>query len=154
MKNNVTRMLDAEKVPYTKLEFSPTITSAPGVAEEVGLPVDQVYKTLVVQDGDGKAGLVMVPGDRDLNLKQLARAIGSKRLRMASQKHAEGLTGLQVGGISPLAVRRGKFPTYIDSQALGRDELCLSAGVRGMNLIMQVEDLLRLTGAQTVSLDN
>ena len=154
MRNNVTRMLDVEGITYTSFEFSPAITSAPGVAEEVGLPVAQVYKTLVVQkdDGKGKPFLVMMPGDRDLNLKKLARSTGVKRLRMAPQKEAERLTGLQVGGISPLALLQRNFPTYIDQQALKWDELCISAGVRGMNLLVSVDDLLGITGAQPVAI--
>ena len=152
MKNNVTRMLDAQKVAYVKYEFSPILISASAVAKELGLPPAQVYKTLVLQSEAGLVCLVMMPADKELELKALARAIGVKRVRMAAQKEAERLTGLEVGGISPLALLRLNLPTYIDQGVLTWDRVCVSGGARGLNLLIAVDDLLRLTKAQPVAL--
>jgi Cys-tRNA(Pro)/Cys-tRNA(Cys) deacylase len=93
---------------------------------------------------------VLVPSDRQLDVKRLARAIGEKKLRMASQKEAEALTGLQVGGISALAVRRGAFEVLVDATARARERIHVSAGVRGVDLEVRVADLLAVTGARFV----
>ena len=98
------RALEARKVPYEVVTFSPDIHSATGVAEAVGLPYQQVYKTLVALRPKGKPLLIMLAGDQELDLKRVAKAVGEKKVRMASHKEAENLTGLQVGGISALAL--------------------------------------------------
>ena len=103
-KTNAMRVLDARKVPYEIITFSPDIHSAEGVAEAAGISPAEVYKTLVVSREHGKPLLVMIAGDRELDLKRLARAAGEKKLKMATYRQAEELTGLQVGGISPLAL--------------------------------------------------
>jgi Cys-tRNA(Pro)/Cys-tRNA(Cys) deacylase len=114
-----------------------------------------VYKTLVVLREPaaprGKPLLVLVPSDRQLDLKRLARETGDKKLRMASQKEAEALTGLQVGGISALAVRPGAFEVLLDASARARERLHVSAGVRGVDLEVAVADLVRVTGARFVA---
>lgn len=96
------RMLEAREIAYVAHSFSPHVHSAQGVADEVGLPAAQVFKTLVAvpakAPGEGVPLLAIVPGDRELDLKKLARASGEKRLRMASQREAESLTRLRVGG--------------------------------------------------------
>ena len=83
-KNNAMRMLEARGVPYETYTFPPETHSAEGVAQVVGLPASQVYKTLVVMRKQGKPLLVMIAGDRELDLKRLAKAAGEKKLRMAS----------------------------------------------------------------------
>jgi len=102
------------------------------VAEALGLPASQVYKTLVVVRERGKPLLVMIPGDRELDLKRLAKAIGEKKLRMATHKEAESLTGLQVGGISALALLNRRFEVYIDRAATKLERVLVSAGRRGI----------------------
>lgn len=144
------RLLEARKIPYEVYLFSPDIHSAQGLAEAVGLPAGQVYKTLVVQRERGHPLLVMIPGDKELNLKRLAQSIGEKKLRMATQKEAEALTGLQVGGISALALLHKGFEVYIDRSALALSRVLVSAGRRGINLRMAVNDLIRVTGAKVV----
>jgi Cys-tRNA(Pro)/Cys-tRNA(Cys) deacylase len=141
------RLLDGKGVPYEVYTFSPDIHSALGVAESTGIPIENVYKTLVVVRLDGKPLLAICPGRCQVNLKKLAQAIGEKKLRMATQKEAEGLTGLQVGGISALALTRRGFPVYLDRSALSLEFIVVSAGCRGINLRLAVEDLIRVTGA-------
>ena len=149
-KNNAMRMLEARGVPYEVYTFPPEIHSADGVAQVVGTPASQVYKTLVVVRKQGKPLLVMIAGDRELDLKRLAKAVGEKRLRMATYREAESLTGLEVGGISPLALLNRGFDVYIDRAATKLRRVLVSAGCRGINLGMTVEDLIRVTKAKVI----
>jgi Cys-tRNA(Pro)/Cys-tRNA(Cys) deacylase len=147
-KTNAMRMLEASKVPFETYTFDPDIHSANGVAEALGLPAHQVYKTLVVVRPRGKPLLVLMAGDRELDLKRLARAVGEKKLSMASYREAEFLTGLQVGGISALALVNRGFDMYIDRA--DTSHVLVSAGCRGINLMLSVEDLIRITRAKVI----
>ena len=149
-KTNAMRMLEARKIPFETYTFDPDIHSADGVAEVLGLPAHQAYKTLVVMRQKGKPLLVMVAGDRELDLKRLASAVGEKKLSMASHKEAEALTGLQVGGISALALLNRGFEVYIDRPATELFHVLVSAGCRGIDLMVSVEDLIRVTRARVI----
>ena len=144
------RVLEAHDVPYQVFTYPPARHSAMEVAELAGVSPAQVFKTLVVQRERGKPILVMIPGDRQLNLKRLAAAIGEKKLHMAPHSEAERLTGLQVGGISALALLNRGFDIYLDQSATGQSDIYVSAGQRGVNLTLAVGDLLRVTGARIV----
>ena len=149
-KLNSMRVLEAQRVRYEVLSFPDTIHSAVGVAAYYGLPPAQVYKTLVVVLSQGQPALVLIAGDRELQLKRLAPALGEKKLRMATQKEAEAWTGLKVGGISALALRQRGFPVYIDCAAAALDEIIVSAGQRGIDIRLTVPDLVRVTGVAFV----
>jgi len=149
-KNNAMRLLEKRGIPYQAYTFAPEIHSAQGVAEVLGVPVSMVYKTLVVMPPAGRPILVLVPGDRELDLHCLARSLGLKKMRMATQKEAEKSTGLQVGGISPLALLGRGLSIYVDRSALELEEILLSAGERGKNLRLRVADLIAVTAAQVV----
>ena len=149
-KTNAMRALDARKIPYEVFTFSPDIHSAVGVAEAVGLPPHQVYKTLVVLRPQGKPMLIMVAGDRELDLKRVAKAVGEKKVRMASHREAEALTGLRVGGISALALLNRPFDVFIDRPATELSHVLVSAGARGINLRLAVSDLIRVTHARII----
>ena len=146
-KLNSMRVLEAQGVRYEVLSFPDTIHAAVGVAAYCGLPPAQVYKTLVVVLSQGKPALVLIAGDREIQLKRLAQALGEKKLRMATQKEAEAWTGLKVGGISALALLCRGFPVYIDRAAAALDEIIVSAGQRGIDVRLTVPDLIRVTGA-------
>lgn len=103
-KSNVMPLLEAPRLPYQAYTYSPEVRSAQEVARVLGVPAHQVFKTLVVLPIRGKPLLVLIPGLQTLDLKRLAQAVGEKRLRMATQKEAETLTGLRIGGISALAL--------------------------------------------------
>ena len=150
-KTNAMRALDGRKIPYEVFDFSPDIHSAVGVAEEVGLPPDQVYKTLVVLRPQGKAMLVMIAGNQELDLKQVSREVGEKKVRMASHKEAEDLTGLQVGGISALALLNRPFEVFIDHPATELSHILVSAGKRGINLRVSVADLMHISQARVIT---
>jgi len=149
-KTNAMRALDARKITYEIFTFSPDIHSAAGVAEAVGLPHHQVYKTLVVLRPAGKPMLIMIAGDRELDLKRVAKGVGEKKVRMASHNEAESLTGLQVGGISALALLNRPFDVFIDRSATELSHVLLSAGQRGINLRIAVPALIRITRARVI----
>jgi Cys-tRNA(Pro)/Cys-tRNA(Cys) deacylase len=149
-KLNSMRILDQKSIAYTVRDFPDAIHSAEGVADFLGLPSDMVYKTLVVLPPRGKAMLVMIAGSRELNLKRLARAVGEKKVQMASKKEAEQVTGLQTGGISALAVGHKNFPVYIDRPAVDLPRILVSAGRRGVNLELSVTDLIQITRARII----
>ena len=147
---NVTRLLDDRKVDYDIFTFPSDIHSAQGVSEVVGVPVERVYKSLVVMREHGKPLVVMVGGDRELSLKDVARAVGEKKVRMATVREAESLTGLKVGGISALALLSKPFELYIDERVLEHNRVLLSAGKRGVNIQLAVSDLIVLSSAQVI----
>lgn len=149
-KLNSMRILEQQKVSYTVREFPDTIHSADGVADHFGLPRESVYKTLVVLPNTGKPILIMVSGSRELDLRKLAAAVGQKKVQMAAHKEAERLTGLQTGGISALALLHKNFAVYLDQPALALERILVSAGKRGVNLELSVQDLIRVTKAKVV----
>jgi Cys-tRNA(Pro)/Cys-tRNA(Cys) deacylase len=149
------RLLDARHVAYEVVRYSPEVHSASGVAGSTGLDPGMVYKTLVVQrlaraGGRAKPLLVMIAGDRQIDLGALAASLGEKKLRMASHREAEALTGLQVGGISALALLNKGFDVLIDRAAQGLERVAVSGGERGVDLVLAVSDLVRVTGARWV----
>jgi Cys-tRNA(Pro)/Cys-tRNA(Cys) deacylase len=147
-KTNAMRALDAGRVPYETYTYPPELHSAVEVAQHLGLSPDDVYKTLVVLRDRGRPLLVMAPGDRELDERRFARAIGEKHVAMAPKVEAERLTGLQVGGIGALALIGRKFDVYIDARADERDTILVNAGRRGLNLRVPVKDLVALTAAR------
>jgi Cys-tRNA(Pro)/Cys-tRNA(Cys) deacylase len=156
-KTNAARLLEARGVLHHVRVYDAegAFHSADEAAGLLGVPGASVLKTLVVlRDAPGRAKplLVLVPSDRELDLKRLARAVGEKRLRMASQREAEQLTGLKVGGISALAVRSGAFEVLVDASATSWERVHVSAGVRGVDLELAVGDLLAVTGGHLVEM--
>ena len=149
-KTNSMRLLEAHKIPYRAHEFSPEIRSADEVADVLGVPRDHVFKTLVVTREHGRPLLVMLAGDKSLDLKLLAKAVGEKKLSMANHRDAEALTGLEVGGISALCLLNKGFQVYADEAMQSLAEVYVSAGVRGINLSLASGDLLRATNARVV----
>ena len=155
VKTNAMRVLDQRKIAYEVHEYSPEIHSAVEAAQVMGRSPECVYKTLVVMREALRAKplLVMVPGDRELDLRVLAKSTSDKKLRMAAQKEAESLTGLLVGGIGALALLNRGFETWIDSAAQAHERICVNAGQRGINLELRVDDLMKVTGARWIERD-
>jgi Cys-tRNA(Pro)/Cys-tRNA(Cys) deacylase len=146
------RLLEQRKIAHEVYEFDATIRAADDVALHTGVDPALVFKTLVVEQdpAKGKPYLVMMPSTREIDLKRFAANIGVKKLRMASHRDAEGYTGLQVGGISALALLGKGFPVYIEVEALRHPQILVSAGQRGMDVRLAVDDLLAITGATPV----
>lgn len=151
-KTNAMRVLDAQDAPYEVVAFPESIHDALGVTDYAGLLPDQVYKTLVVEaDEPGhKPMLIMVGGDKELDLKKVAQAVGAKKCHMARRADAEKMTGLKAGGISPLALLNRGFEVYVDRPALALDAIVVSAGQRGLNVKLDPADLIRVTDAKPV----
>ena len=147
-KTNSMRLLESHRIAYRVHEFSSEIRSAEDAAQVMGAPPDQVYKTLVVLRERGRPLLVLVPGPKALDLKLLAKAAGEKKLHMATHKEAEALTGLEVGGISALALLNKGFEVYADESIRSLSEVYVSAGQRGINLSLRPQDLLQVTRAK------
>ncbi|MEO7001436.1 MAG: YbaK/EbsC family protein [Ktedonobacterales bacterium] len=153
-KTNAMRALDARHIAYEVFTYPEEIHAAEGVAELLGVPAGHVFKTLVALADQSRHLLVVTPGDRELDLRLVARGVGAKAARMAAQREAERLTGLKVGGISPLALlnQPGKrFEVYLDVPGAALDALYINGGQRGVNLHLRVADLLAVTGAQVIT---
>jgi Cys-tRNA(Pro)/Cys-tRNA(Cys) deacylase len=147
--NNVTRMLDSRKIPYTAFELPEEKIGALEAAALIGVSPDQVYKTIVVaREGKGKAILAVAPGTAEVNLKALAKAVGEKKLILPSERQAEALTGLQAGGISPLALINRGFQVVIDQSAEKFDQIYISGGQRGLDIRLPLADLIKLVNAR------
>ncbi len=142
------KVLEGKKMAYEAVTYPQTERDALLVAEALAAPPGQVFKTLVVARPSGKPLLVMIPADRQLDLKQVARTVGEKKAKMASHQEAEALTGLQIGGISALALLHRPFGVYLDVAAQAYEQIYISAGKRGLNLKVGVPDLVQVTGAR------
>jgi len=149
MKTNVIRLLEQRKIPHTAYELPAEKLGAQETARRLGVPPEIVFKTIVVvRGGRGKPILAVTPGNREVDLKAVAKAVGEKKVRLPTQKEAERLTGLQAGGISPLALLNRGFQVLLDESAARYDEIHISGGRRGLNIRLPVNALVRLTGAR------
>ena len=149
-RTNAMRALDAQGIAYVAHTYPSERHSAAEVAALIGLPEEQVFKTLVVLPTEGRHQplLAILAGNRELDLKRLAAVAGIKRLRMAAHKEAEQLTRLQVGGISALALLDKGWPVFLDATAQDWPDIAVSAGQRGINLQLAVRDLIAVTEAR------
>jgi Cys-tRNA(Pro)/Cys-tRNA(Cys) deacylase len=146
--NNVTRFLDSRKIKYTAHELPPEKLGAVEAAQILNVPEAQVFKTIVTTREKGKPVLAVIPGDRSVDLKSLASFLNEKKMSLPTQKEAETLTGLQAGGISPLALINKGFQVVIDSACESYEEIFISGGQRGINIQIGVNDLIKLVNAK------
>ncbi len=147
--NNVTRLLDSRKIKYTTYELPAEKLGAIETAHLLGLDAATVFKTIVVtRDKPKKPLLVVVPGTAAVDLKLLASALGEKKVYLPTEREAESLTGLQAGGISPLALINKGFQVVIDASAQKFNHIHVSGGQRGLNLSLSPKDLADLTRAR------
>ncbi len=152
-KTNAMRLLDQAKILYKALEYQWDEEHLNGehVAKEIGVPAEQVFKTLVAR-GDKKGILVFcIPVNTELNLKKAAIAVGDKKVELIAVKELLGLTGYIRGGCSPIGMKK-KYPTYMDETAILYDTIVVSAGVRGCQLHMKREDLVNYVDASLCEL--
>lgn len=146
--NNVTRFLDARKVKFTAHELPPEKLGAVEAAQYMGVAEGQVFKTIVTTREKGKPVLAVIPGPRVVDLKLLASFLGEKKMSLPTEREAEALTGLQAGGISPLALINKGFQVVIDSAAQEFKEIYISGGQRGLDIQLGVGDLIKLVNAK------
>jgi Cys-tRNA(Pro)/Cys-tRNA(Cys) deacylase len=144
-KTNAMRILDSQGVRYESREYKVDAEdlSAPKVAEAIGMPSEQVFKTLVAR-GD-KTGVLMacIPASAELNLKALAKASGNKTVELVPVKDIQNLTGYIRGGVSPIGTKKA-YPLFLDSSAEQWPVISVSAGVRGCQLLIAPADLARV----------
>ena len=148
-KTNVMRQLDAAKIKYRVYEYEVDESDLSGthVASQLGLDFNMVFKTIVAK-GDKTGYLVFcVPCHREIDLKLAASVTGNKRVEPVQVKELLGLTGYIRGGCSPIGMKK-KFPTYIESSATDFEEITISAGVRGAQLLLSTEELIAFVGAK------
>jgi len=148
--NNVTRMLDVQKITYTAFEIPAVKLSAIEVSDYLHMPPEDVYKTIVLRrEKGGKTILTVVPATREVDPKKLAVLLKEKKVRVSTQREAEKMTGLLSGGISPLALIHKGFQVVIDESAIERKTILISGGEQGLQIQLAVQDLIRLTNART-----
>jgi Cys-tRNA(Pro)/Cys-tRNA(Cys) deacylase len=151
------RMLEGKKIAFETASYDATERDAEKIALQLGVPPESVFKTLVVASPDGshsKPLLAVLPANRQLDLKKVAKLLKVKKLKMATHQQAEQLTGLQVGGISPLALLNKGFAIYLDELALSQPFIFVSAGERGTQIKLAPADLRKVTGAKTADLSS
>ena len=150
VKTNAMRMLDRAKIPFETLEYTVDESNLTGthIADEVGLPYDMVFKTLVAK-GD-KTGYVVfcIPVDCEIDLKKAAAATNNKRVELIAVKELLPLTGYIRGGCSTIGMKK-QFPTFFDESVLKHEKITVSAGVRGCQLLLLREQLIDFVNAQT-----
>jgi Cys-tRNA(Pro)/Cys-tRNA(Cys) deacylase len=148
--NNITRFLDAKKVKYAAFETPAGKLGALETARILNISPELVYKTIVITrlKPGGKPVLAVIPGTGQVDLKLVAAALGEKKVSLPTEKEAEALTGLQAGGISPLALINKGFQVLIDQAAQTHVEIHVSGGQRGLNICLPVKALAELTRAR------
>lgn len=148
IKTNAMRILDSAKIEYTPILYTVDENDLSGttIASKVGLPFNQVFKTLVAK-GDKTGPVVFcIPVDKEVNLKKAAAITGNKKVEMIHVKDLLGLTGYIRGGCSPIGMKK-KFPTYIDETAANFEKITVSAGTKGCQLLIRTENLISITDA-------
>lgn len=152
-KTNAMRILETKKVSYRVLEYIPDENDLSGVhvAEQIGLPPEQVFKTLVARGDKNGVAVFCIPCGGVLDLKTAARLTGNKRVEMLHVRELPALTGYIRGGCSPIGMKKN-YPTFLDESARKCDEIAVSAGIRGCQVLLSPEDLIACVGCTVAAL--
>ena len=152
-KTNAARLLDQMGIQYELREYEvdPEDLAAESVAAKVGLPAEQVFKTLVARGDRNGICMAVIPGDQELDLKALATAAGERKIQLVPVKELQGLTGYIRGGVTALAGKRD-YPVFVDEMIEVFDVISISAGVRGLQILISPADYLRATKGTLASL--
>ena len=139
-------MLDAAGIAYELREYEvdESDLSAPRVAEKIGMPPEQVFKTLVARGDRNGVCMAVIPGNQALNLKALAAVAGERKIQLVPVKELQSLTGYIRGGVTAFAAKHD-FPVYVDETIELFDVVSVSAGVRGLQILISPADYLRAT---------
>src|SRR5579859_5985899 len=151
MKTNGARFLESLGIPFELREYEvdPEDLSAVTVAKKVGMPPEQVFKTLLTTGGPNTYVFAVIPGDAELDFKKLARTAGLRKVEMVSLKDVQPLTGYIRGGVTVFGAKKA-YPVYVDETVVLFDTISVSAGARGTQLILKPEDYLRAAEALDV----
>ena len=152
-KTNAARLLDGLGISYElrTYEVNPDDLTAIAVAHKIGMPAEQVFKTLLTRTADGDHLFAVIPGDAELDLKKLARAADVKKVELESLKDVEPLTGYIRGGVTVFGAKTA-FPVYVDETAEVFDLISVSAGLRGVQIVLSPIDYLKAASATTADL--
>ncbi|MCI7235317.1 MAG: Cys-tRNA(Pro) deacylase [Veillonellaceae bacterium] len=152
-KTNAARILDRLKISYEIKEYEVDLDdlSAIHVAASAGMDVKMVFKTLVCRGDKNGVLMACIPGDGELDMKALAAASGNKRVEMVHLKEVLGLTGYIRGGCSPLGAKKN-YPVYLNESCNDFDRIAISAGIRGQQLILSPDDLIKAVNATVAKL--
>lgn len=152
-KTNAVRLLDQFKIPYELREYevNPDDLAAESVAAKIGLPAEQVFKTLLARGDRNGLCFAVIPGDFELDLKALAVASGNRKIQLVPVKELQALTGYIRGGVTVLAGKKD-YPVFVDETMELFDVISISAGIRGMQILLAPADYLKATGAQIAEL--
>lgn len=152
-KTNAMRILDSRNIEYVPYEYEVDENDLSGVhiAHEIGLPEEQVFKTLVARGDKSGPVVFVIPCAMELDLKKCAVASGNKRVELIAVKELLALTGYIRGGCSPIGMKK-KFPTYFDETAELFEKITVSAGVRGCQLLVSVENILNASDGKCADL--
>ena len=144
-KTNAVRNLEANNIPHTTITYEINETDLSGitVANKIGTEPERVFKTLVTRGDKNGINVFCIPVTEELDLKKAAIASGNKKVEMIKEKELLPLTGYTKGGCSPIGMKK-KYPTYIDETVQLFEEITVSAGIRGMQLKLKPEDLLKI----------
>lgn len=148
MKTNAARFLDTLNISYTLREYEvdPEDLSAGTVAAKIGYPLEQVFKTLVARGDKNGVCLAVIPGDMQLDLKALAKLSGNRSVDTVALKEVQPLTGYIRGGVTALACKKD-YPVFADENMYLFEEISISAGVRGTQIIINPEDYIKAVKA-------
>ena len=152
-KTNVARLLDKAKIPYELVPYTvdENNLAADHVAEELGEDINQVFKTLVLHGDRSGHFVCVIPGNTEVDLKKAAKAAGAKKAEMIPMKELLPLTGYIRGGCSPIGMKK-PFPTFFHQSALDFEAIFVSAGVRGLQLKINPQDLISYVKAAVADL--
>jgi Cys-tRNA(Pro)/Cys-tRNA(Cys) deacylase len=152
MKTNGARFLETLGIPFELREYEvdPEDLSAITVANKVGMPPEQVFKTLLTTGGPGQFAFAVIPGDAELDFKKLARVAGLRKAEMVTLKEVQPLTGYIRGGVTVFGAKKA-YPVYLDETAILFDVISVSAGARGTQMILSPDDYLK--AAQALEVD-
>jgi Cys-tRNA(Pro)/Cys-tRNA(Cys) deacylase len=147
-KTNAVRLLDVRSIKYelTEYEVNENDLSASSLAEKIGQDIHQIFKTLVLRGDKNGVFIAVIPGSEEVNLKKAAKVSGNKNCAMVQQKELLGLTGYIRGGCSPLGMKKA-YPIFMDESCLLFDSIFVSAGQRGLQLSINTNDLIQVSGA-------
>ena len=148
MKTNGARFLESQGIEFELREYEvdPEDLSAITVAKKIGMPAEQVFKTLLTTGGTGSYVFAVIPGDAELDFKKLARVAGLRKAEMVSLKDVQPLTGYIRGGVTVFGAKKA-FPVFVDETAILFDKISVSAGTRGTQLILSPDDYLKAAAA-------
>jgi Cys-tRNA(Pro)/Cys-tRNA(Cys) deacylase len=154
-KTNAVRLLDQLGITYELREYDvdPEDLAAESVAAKVGLPPEQVFKTLVARGDRNGISMAAIPGNAELDLKALAAASGDRKIQLVPVKELQSLTGYVRGGVTALAGKKD-YPVYVDETIQLFDLISISAGVRGLQILLAPDDYLKATRATLASLSH